>query len=145
MATFAGSMEALHGHNYAVTIEVTGDLDDEDGWIVDFGLLKQLGRATCDRLDHHFLLQTRSTLLSACCADGMWTISYGDKRYLLPAEDVFELPVTNTTVEQIAEWFWQEIARSLRAQPVHTVRQLMIGIEEAPGQSGWFSADFKPA
>ncbi len=141
MATFAGTIEPLHGHNYAVTIEVEGALDPVDGWIVDFGILKAIGREICERLDHHFLLQGRSTLLQIERHGDAWELAFGEKRYLLPAGDVLELPVTNTTAEQIAQWFWHEVAGALRSNAVTTVARLSVGIEEAPGQSGWFEAE----
>ena len=50
MATFGGQMEPLHGHNYAVTIEVAGNLTD-DAWVCDFSTLKSLGKAICDELE----------------------------------------------------------------------------------------------
>ena len=56
-ATFGGECEPLHGHNYAVTIEVEGALTD-DAWVCDFSTLKSLGKALCDQLDHKFLLQS---------------------------------------------------------------------------------------
>jgi 6-pyruvoyltetrahydropterin/6-carboxytetrahydropterin synthase len=140
MATFGGAIEPLHGHNYAVTIEVEGDLDVDDGWVVDFGVLKRIGSAICERLDHHFLLQCESKALHMSRQAGVWELSFGTKRYLLPADDVFELPVTNTTTEQIAGWFWHEVDEGLRSRSIRTVSHLAVGVEEAPGQAGWFTA-----
>ncbi len=140
MATFGGTIEPLHGHNYAAIIEVEGELSAV-GWVADFGVLKQIGREICDRLDHQFLLQRASSLLGMRRLDTAWELSFSGKRYLLPAEDVFELPVSNTTAEQIAEWFWTEMLAGLRAAEVTTMTRLSIGIEEAPGQIGWFAAD----
>lgn len=140
MATFAGTIEPLHGHNYAVIIKVEGELAAE-GWVADFGLLKWIGRDICDRLDHHFLLQSRSTLLAIRRAADSWEISFAEKRYCFPAADVFELPIANTTAEQLAEWFWLEVFHGLQSEGVANVRRLTIGVEEAPGQVGWFGAD----
>ena len=44
MATFEGQCEPLHGHNYAVTIEVAGTLT-EDSWVIDFAALKSSVKA----------------------------------------------------------------------------------------------------
>ncbi len=140
MATLGDALEPLHGHNYAVSIEVEGDLSDE-GWIVDFGLLKRIGREICGSLDHRFLLQGRSPLLGMRHLGEEWEISYGDKRYRFPAPDVLELPVMNTTTEQLAELFWMEVLRGIQVAGATNVRRLRIGVEEAPGQAGWFAAD----
>src|ERR1700756_2469399 len=87
MATFGDSLEPLHGHNYAVSVELEGELSPI-GWIADFGALKRIGREICDRLDHHFLLQTASATLSTRRTDGAWEVSFGSRRYCFPSEDV---------------------------------------------------------
>jgi 6-pyruvoyl tetrahydropterin synthase/QueD family protein len=140
MATFADSLEPLHGHNYAVMLEVEGDLD-APGWVVDFGVLKRIGRDLCDKIDHHFLLQARSQLLTLRRENGCWEIGFGGRRYVFPESDVFPLPIANTTAELIAEWFWGEVVAALAAAGVTTVRRLTVGVEEAPGQTGWYGAD----
>lgn len=140
MATFGDTLELLHGHNYAAIIEVEGELS-EVGWVADFGVLKRIGREICERLDHQFLLQRASGLLGMRRRGDAWELSFAGKRYRLPADDVFELPITNTTAEQIAEWFWNETLSGLLTAGVQTIKRLAIGIEEAPGQTGWFAAD----
>jgi 6-pyruvoyltetrahydropterin/6-carboxytetrahydropterin synthase len=45
-----------HGHNYRLTISVTGRLDPETGFIADLGVLDGVvARSVLDRLDHHHL------------------------------------------------------------------------------------------
>jgi 6-pyruvoyltetrahydropterin/6-carboxytetrahydropterin synthase len=140
MATFGDTIEPLHGHNYAVALEAEGDLA-ATGWVIDFGVLKHIGREICDRLDHHFLLQLHSRLLEVRIIDGAWEIGFGEKHYRLPAADVLPLPLANTTAELIAEWFWGEVAQALRESGADAVRRLAVGVEEAPGQTGWYAAD----
>ena len=140
MATFGDTIEPLHGHNYAVILEAEGELS-AIGWVVDFGVLKRIGREICERLDHHFLLQLHSRTLEMRIIDGDWEVRFGEKRYHLPGDDVLPLPLPNTTAELIAEWFWDEVARALHEAGVHTVRRLTVGVEEAPGQTGWYGAD----
>lgn len=139
MATFADSIEALHGHNYAVSIEVEGDLQAE-GWVTDFGVLKRIGREICDRLDHHFLLQTDGDRIAARCDGEVWELRFGAKRYEFPADDVLPLPIANSTAELIAEWFWSEVHAGLSSAGINSIRLITIGVEEAPGQAGWYSA-----
>lgn len=143
MATFGDSIEPLHGHNYAVTIEAEGTLS-AIGWVADFGVLKRVGRELCDRLDHHFLLQGASTLIEISRRGRTVALRFGEKGYVFPTEDVFELPIANTTAELIAEWFWWQVAEALQAAGAETISRLTIGVEEAPGQAGWFGADLPP-
>ena len=140
MATFAETLEPLHGHNYSVALEAEGQLA-ATGWVIDFGVLKRIGRELCDRLDHHFLLQLHSRSLEMRIIDGAWEIGFGDKHYRLPAEDVLPLPIANSTAELIAEWLWGEVTQALREAGVQTIQRLGVGVEEAPGQTGWYAAD----
>jgi 6-pyruvoyltetrahydropterin/6-carboxytetrahydropterin synthase len=133
------TIEPLHGHNYAVIIEAEGHLA-ADGWVIDFSVLKRIGRELCDSLDHHFLLQASSEALTVARDEQTVTITFGAKRYDFPREDVFELPVRNTTAELIAQWFWAQVAEALGREGVQTIERLTIGVEEAPGQIGWFGA-----
>lgn len=143
MATFGDSIEPLHGHNYAVTIEADGELS-AIGWVADFGVLKRIGRELCDRLDHHFLLQGTSTLIEIARRGKTVALRFGEKGYVFPTEDVFELPIANTTAELLAEWFWWQVAEALQASGAENISRLTIGVEEAPGQAGWFAADLPP-
>ena len=141
MATFRGQVEPLHGHNYAVIVECEGPLT-EDGWVLDFGAVKQTMRRLCDELDHKFLLQQPSRLLQATALPDGWELLAGGRRYVLPREDVLPLPITNSTAEQIAGWLHGRLCEDLRALGVTTLQSVSIGVEEAPGQAGWYTAAF---
>ena len=45
----------LHGHGYRVDVHVTGRPDPETGWVVDFGLIKQVVGPVLAELDHRCL------------------------------------------------------------------------------------------
>jgi 6-pyruvoyltetrahydropterin/6-carboxytetrahydropterin synthase len=136
MATFGGEMEALHGHNYAVTIEVVGTLT-ADAWVIDFSTLKSLGKAICDELDHKFLLQARSPLIEIKEGATNWKLRHSDRGFVFPKTDVLPLPLDNTTAERIAEYFVERLRDDLRRHGAANITSVTVGIEEAPGQSGW--------
>ncbi len=136
MATFAGQCEPLHGHNYAVTIEVAGTLT-EDAWVADFALLKTLGKALCDELDHKFLLQRDSRVLQIDEGMSNWKIRFLERGFVFPKADVLPLPIDNTTAERLAEWFAGRMLDDLRARGAVNLTSLTVGMEEAPGQAGW--------
>jgi 6-pyruvoyltetrahydropterin/6-carboxytetrahydropterin synthase len=138
MATFEGRMEPLHGHNYAVTIEVAGTLTD-DAWVCDFSTLKSLGKAVCDELDHKFLLQFASRVLEIDEGMSNFKVRYGERGFVFPKSDVLALPIDNTTAERIAEYFVGRLAADLRARGATNISSITAGVEEAPGQSGWAS------
>ena len=45
----------LHGHSFAVTLHVRGEIDEELGWFMDFADLEAAFRPAYDELDHHYL------------------------------------------------------------------------------------------
>lgn len=135
-ATFEGQCEPLHGHNYAVTIEVTGTLTD-DSWVVDFAALKTLGRAICDELDHKFLLQRDSRVLQMDEGMSNWKVRFLERGWVFPKGDVLPLPIDNTTAERLAEYFAARLYDALHERGATNLTSITVGVEEAPGQSGW--------
>ncbi len=138
MATFGGACEPLHGHNYDVLIEIEGPLT-ADGWVWDFGAVKRAARELTELLDHKFLLQARSDQLHIEEHPDRWTVSFGSRSYSFPASDVLPLPIVNSTAECIAEWFAGELLERLREQGATHITRLTVGIEEMPGQAGWYT------
>jgi 6-pyruvoyltetrahydropterin/6-carboxytetrahydropterin synthase len=136
MATFEGQMEPLHGHNYAVTIEVAVTLTD-DAWVCDFSTLKSLGKAICDDLDHKFLLQAESRVLDIDEGQTNYKVRFGERGFVFPKSDVLALPIDNTTAERIAEYFIGRLQLALAERGAANLTSITVGIEEAPGQSGW--------
>lgn len=142
MATFVVGAEPLHGHNYDVIVQIDGALS-ADSWVIDFGDAKRIVGAICQELDHKFLLAALSTSMRIEERDGVVTIqASADKRYVIPKSDVAILEIDNTTAERLAEWFAGRIAASLAEAGVSNVTAITVGIEEMPGQSGWFTRDF---
>jgi len=143
MATFAGKCEPLHGHNYLLTVDVEGPLTD-DSWVIDFSLIKRIARERCEAIDHKFLLQRDSRVLSITQTADAWQIAFGEhQRYLFPKSDVAALPIDNSTAERLAEWFHGEIAAALMSAGAANVGRLRVEVEEAPGQSGWYAAEIR--
>ncbi len=139
-ATFAGECEPLHGHNYEVIVDVEGALS-EDSWVWDFGDLKKQAKLLADELDHKFLLQLDSRLLKIVEQPDGWEVSFGSRRYVFPRSDVAPLSIDNTTAERLAEWFGNALWAYLDANGGARIRRLTVGIEEMPGQAGWYTLD----
>jgi 6-pyruvoyltetrahydropterin/6-carboxytetrahydropterin synthase len=137
-ATYDGDCEPLHGHNYGVIVELEGDLT-EDSWVFDFVRLKEIVWGLCKPLDHRFILQRNSAVLSINEDDDYWHISFGDRRYVMPKRDVCALPIDNSTAERLAEWLCLRLKESLAEAGANNVMSITVGIEEAPGQAGWCS------
>jgi 6-pyruvoyltetrahydropterin/6-carboxytetrahydropterin synthase len=139
--TSGGECEPLHGHNYDVFVQIDGELTP-DSWVVDFSEAKSIVRGLCQELDHRFLLQASSTMLSINVRDGVCEIDVKGRRYVFPAEDVVSLEIDNTTAERLAEWFASRLAAELARRGAGNVTSITVGIEEMPGQAGWHTRAF---
>ena len=137
-ATFEGQCEPLHGHNYDVIVEVEGELT-EDAWVIDFGALKSIARALCQELDHKFLLQRESKALEIDEGKSNWKVRFGERGWVFPKSDIVALPIDNTTAERLAEYFAGQLRAALAERGASNVTAITVGIEEMPGQAGWFT------
>jgi 6-pyruvoyltetrahydropterin/6-carboxytetrahydropterin synthase len=45
----------LHGHSFRVALHVSGPVEPESGWLMDFGELKERFQPLYSRLDHNYL------------------------------------------------------------------------------------------
>ena len=45
----------LHGHSFLVTLYISGDIDQNTGWIMDFGDIKHVFKPIYEQLDHNYL------------------------------------------------------------------------------------------
>ena len=134
--TFGGDCEPLHGHNYDVFVEVEGELTG-DSWVIDFAELKTMARRLCEELDHRFLLQRQSRVLQIEEGAGAWTVSFRGRTWAFPKAEVAALPIDNTTAERLAEWLCGRLIEELHSAGANNVTAVTVGVEEAPGQSGW--------
>ncbi len=137
-----GSAERLHGHNYKVAVEVQTELDAH-GLVVNFKEIKPMVRRLCDELDEHLLIPGKHPVLRvAAVAEGRVEIRYRERLYVLPADEVIVLPIGNTSAENLATWFARELRGRMRAAWPHLkILQLVVGVEETPGQRGIYTLD----
>ena len=141
--TFGGDCEPLHGHNYDVMVEIRGQLSS-DSWVFDFVEAKKIVAAICKELDHKFILASESASLRVVESESEYEIGFADRRYVIPKSDVATLAIDNSTAERLAEWFAGRIAAELAARGADNVQSVTVGIEEAPGQAGWYTLALRP-
>jgi 6-pyruvoyltetrahydropterin/6-carboxytetrahydropterin synthase len=131
--------EALHGHNYAVSVSVDGSVDPATGFVVDFAVLKRILRPVVDAMDHRVLVAGNNPKLLLREEDGRTAIEYGGgTRFVLPADNVAVVPVTDTTAELLAEYLTREVTRRLAEAGIGGIRAVAVDVEESPGQSGTY-------
>jgi 6-pyruvoyltetrahydropterin/6-carboxytetrahydropterin synthase len=45
----------LHGHSFRIELHLSGPVDEQRGWVVDFADVRAAFQPTFDALDHHYL------------------------------------------------------------------------------------------
>jgi 6-pyruvoyltetrahydropterin/6-carboxytetrahydropterin synthase len=126
--------ERLHGHNYRATVEIEGDLD-ENQYVFDFIALKHRTKAITDELDHRMLLATRNPLIAVDEEPKSIRVRYRDREWLFPRDDCVLLPVENTTAELLARYIAYRLLDDLHKQHHYRPAVLRVEVEENVGQS----------
>ncbi|WP_018946585.1 6-carboxytetrahydropterin synthase QueD [Thioalkalivibrio sp. AKL17] len=80
---YPGQCANMHGHNWKVEAEVEAETLDDTGMAVDFKVVKSAAREIAGQLDHRYL------------------------------NDVPPFDTVNPTAENIARWFFRELAERL--------------------------------
>jgi 6-pyruvoyltetrahydropterin/6-carboxytetrahydropterin synthase len=136
-----GRAERLHGHNYRVFVAVEGKLS-RYGLVIDFTLIKPIVRELLDSLDERFLLPEHHPEVKIQFREESDEIevSYRERRYVVPREDVRLLPINNTSSENLAAWIGREFrALLLERFSEVDVRSLRVAVEETSGQRGVYT------
>jgi 6-pyruvoyltetrahydropterin/6-carboxytetrahydropterin synthase len=141
--TLAGHQcESLHGHNYRVGVTVSGGVDVESGFVVDFGLIKQVVKPLIAEVDHKVLLPTRNSKLEYREEGELLLVVYrGAHRFTFPRAHVALVPVTDTTAELLAEYLAGKVAEALGRHGPTTMTVLSLEVEESVGQSAGYRID----
>ena len=86
LRNYKGKCENVHGHNYRIRVTMEGDHLNSIGLLIDFIELKRVMRKTIEYLDHKFI------------------------------NDVPPFDVENPSAENIAKFFYEEIAAGMKLQ-----------------------------
>jgi 6-pyruvoyltetrahydropterin/6-carboxytetrahydropterin synthase len=134
--TFAGNVcERLHGHNYRVSAEVSGPID-ENHYVVDFIALRDSLATIVRELDHYMLLPTRHPRIVVRVDEHEVTATFEDRRWVFPRGDCVLLDVPNTTAEMLARHIGQRLLAELQQRGLATPESLRIDVDECYGQVG---------
>lgn len=132
--TFSGHCERLHGHNYHVAAEVTGNLD-ENHLVIDFLLVRAKLLEITRRLDHYMLLPTGHPQIRVEEDGHEVKVTYSDRRWVFPAGDCRILPVANTTAELLAAYIGRQLLTALE-NAAAGLTHIRIELDECDGQVG---------
>ena len=126
------SCGCLHGHTFAVSIRLTGELENE--FVVDFIELKTAVRSICDELDHRVLIASNDSRLKVEVGERECEVlmKAANKRYVLPREDVVLLPTSSVSSEALCTYIAEKLREHL--SPMKNLSELSVRVDEGAGQ-----------
>ena len=122
----------LHGHNYFIKVTIKGELNNQH-MVLDYGELREKLRILTKPLDHRVLVPEKAQGLEIEEKEDTIEFTTCDKRYLIPKEDVYFLPLEATTSEELAKYFHS------RLKEIWPKLTITVNIEEAPGASATYT------
>ena len=129
----ATQRENLHGHNYRVNASFDSEMT-EDGLCFDYGIIKDMLQSLCDELDECFLVPIQSPYLEVTHDRDSVHIVFNSEQMTLPKRDVHELPLRNITVEELANWFSEQLVKH---EKFESLKILNMQIKIASGEGQW--------
>lgn len=128
----------LHGHDYAIDITVEGS--EDGGFIIDFDLLKQKASEVLYSMDHRVLVPLGQEIVKHTEDGKNIHIEYNGKTFSLAKEDVFFVPCSITSSEQMVEAVLDRLVEKIG--PSKNIRRIEVCLFEGPGQGACSSRDF---
>ncbi|GAB4393277.1 MAG: 6-carboxytetrahydropterin synthase [Gammaproteobacteria bacterium] len=140
----ATERENLHGHNYNVFAALTTWIDDDIGLSFDYRYYKRKLVDLCRELNQAFLIPANSKFLQIETSNEYTYIHFNDERIPFLPRDIKLIPVTNITVEELAQWFIDQLLQNEQELQANAIQKINIKVFSAPGQSGsaqWEKSD----
>ncbi|CAM9811493.1 unnamed protein product, partial [Ectocarpus sp. 4 AP-2014] len=133
---FEGFRERLHGHNYSCGVRLRGEVC-EDGYVVDFGIVKKVMRKLCKGLNERFLCPMESDALEITLTGSQVVIVCQDgATFVLPRDDCALLPLVHSTAEELSHFLFSRLLREFTLPYLHSrgVTEMDVSVAELPRQ-----------
>ena len=124
----------LHGHTYSISAKISGEVNDQ-GFLVDFILLKSHHREIAAKLDHRILIPEKNKFVTSSSKEII--INEDKKKYVFPRVDCILLPITSATAENLADYVLSELIKNMELPK--NIKKIEIGVDEGFGQEAWTS------
>ncbi len=138
---YKGFREPLHGHNYQVSVMLSGRVG-ADGYVLDFGIVKSVTKAVCAELDERILVPAASDCLTVTQEGPSVVLVYEDgARFVFPASDCVLLPIVHASAEELAAYVLARLREGLGSHAMRGLSEIEVGVSEAPGQAAYCRAE----
>lgn len=129
--------ENLHGHNFSVYVMFEAEVM-ENGIAFNYNIYKKIILDICQLLDQVVLLPLKSPYLRIEESDEYIYAFFNGRKEKIPflRRDVKLLPMRNITVEELSQWFLQQLLVDVEKNQEHFIQAVEVKIFSGPGQSG---------
>ena len=127
--------ENLHGHNYNLYVAMTTTIEEE-GLSFDYRFYKEKLYELCSSLDEVVILPGNCKYLKIAKKDGYHQARFNSEVMMFLARDVKILPINNVTVEELSNWFLQQILADKTELEKNKITEILVKVFSGPGQSG---------
>ncbi len=126
--------ERLHGHNYYVQVQLKINMKSSanPGYGIDFGELKNIIKKRLDQWDERVLLPSQQKEMNFKIVDHTLEVSFRERRYAFPRDEVILLPIVNTSVELLSGLLCEDLWVEMRTLGVEGIK---VQVEETRGQA----------
>lgn len=127
--------ENLHGHNYHVYVSITTLIDD-DGLSFNYRLYKEKFRELCKKIDETVVLAGHCKHLKFSENEKYHIVTFNNEEMLFLKRDATILPIANVTVEELSNWFIQQVKKDKDELAKNNIIGLTVKVFSGAGQSG---------
>jgi 6-pyruvoyltetrahydropterin/6-carboxytetrahydropterin synthase len=127
--------ENLHGHNFNIYGAFTTIIEDE-GLTFDYRFYKARLYALCKQLNETVLLPSNCKYLSITDEGDYVHVHFNKEVMIFLKRDVTILPITNVTVEELSNWFVNQLISDPRELEKNKLVRMEVKVFTCPGQSG---------
>lgn len=143
--SYLDANRGILGETWLANVELKGSLD-EQGMVLDFGLVKKIVRNWLDdNIDHKLVVPTKAKCLNLKSDDAKdqihWQMPSGNIRTSAPKQAHCHLPAESVTTDSVAA-FCEKQLRSLLPDSVESIR-ITFDIEEIDGPYYHYSHGLK--
>ncbi len=138
ISIYGGSIEGHHGHNYGISVEIEGPLN-QDSLVIDFRAVKKVLKSIKAQMNHRTIVPKLHPSLEIKATDKSIRILFRGEQLEFPTRDVVLLDVANVTSELLAYYIYQSLCERLQTPDLNDLRSLTVEVVESPGQCASFS------
>lgn len=127
--------ENIHGHDYRLHVSLTTVIQDE-GLSFDYRFYERKLAPLCKTLDKAVLVAGLCKYLKVSDEGNYCCIEFNNEKMMLLHRDAKVLPIYNVTVEELSNWFLQQLLVDQEQLDIHRIQKIEVKIITGLGRSG---------